>query len=460
MRPKIRTILQYTLYCALGIQCIFGMLWFVSNIGRVQEFGLGDAYIRSANALFQRRADALPVSAGILYKPVAGAIIELVKCSVIPDIVAYVVLYLVQLAALFLAIKFALDTLWNNTDKKSNRLHILAAIACLSIPEVLQCALSVLPNTLAAAGLLTMGTMAIRGIRDITSEEKTNRKRVAYSTLKLGGLWMVTTLLLPEYGIFGLVIMIAFLVGLMKNKKMGWVTFLTALIFPLITVGIYCGMVSGERLEKQENAFMLSMVSRFVGPDFQHNHNNWPDEFKQIIDWETSGKVALDTDGTWTVMQPIMREHLSEKECDRIYLNLVKKAIMVRKKSIVGSVSLDFLSYLFTPYFVPKQLDGIGGDSFSGRNYEVMKANTPQLTEWYVRYGGFCFFLCIVVILFEKIEGMFAGIPRLKWSKAWWILAVAMSIYYTMLGYGRMDYKLSIFIMILWMIRAFCTIKE
>lgn len=496
MRPKIRTILQYALYCALGIQCIFGMLWFVSNIGRVQEFGLGDAYIRSANALLEGRADALPVKAGVLYKLVAGVILVITKYTAIPDIVSYMVLYLGQLASLVFAIKYALDTMRKDSSKKSNRLHILAAFAVISVPEVLQCTLSVMPNSLAAAGILTMGTMAVRGIQRMQSTEETNRKQVAYLLLKLGGLWMAVALLLPEYGFFGLIVMIAFFIGLCRIKKMCYTALLIAVLFPMVTAGIYIGMVSCGRLEKKENAWMLSAVSRFVGPDFQHNHNNWPDEFKAIIDWETAGKVALDTDGTWTVMQPIMREHLSVEECDRIYLKLVKKALMVRKKSIAGSVSLDFLSYLFTPYFVPKQLDGIGGDSFSGRNYEVMKANAPWLTGWYVRYGGFCFFICMIVILFEKLEGWLAGNRKeveaakqfknekdaeaakqfkneeeaeaevhtvllyIKWSKAWWILAIVMSIYYTMLGYGRMDYKLSIFMMILWVIRALSASKE
>ena len=463
MRQKIQSILQYALYGALGIQCLFGVLWLMGNLGRVQEFGLADSYIKAGTGLLEKEGIALPMSAGVLYEWIVGATVGVDHAIGLPGMFPYLALYLCQLVALFCAIKYALDVLCVYNKEKRNWLPILGAMACISIPEVMQSALCVLPNTLASAGLLTMGIKMLQSIRRIRKEKEINRKRVAYMISSMGAFWTLSALLMPEYGYFGLIFMLTFLLELIRHKKLHFETVLVAIAFPLITSGIYYGMTACGRSEKQENGVMLSAVSRFVGPDFQHNHNNWPEEFKAIIDWETAGNIALNTDGTWTVMQPIMRQNLSEKECDRIYLALVKKAMLLRKKSIVGSVSLDTLSYLFTPYFTSKQLDGVGGDSFSGRNYEIMKAKMPFLTKWYVRYGGFCFLLCMLVIFFDKVmektgtrkadtEELITD--KKDVARSWWITVILMSIYYTMLGYGRMDYKLSVFIMILWVLRA------
>ena len=344
MRQKIQSILQYALYSALGIQCLFGVLWLLGNLGRVQEFGLADRYIKAGTGLLGKEGIALPASAGVLYEWIIGATVGFDHFIGLPGMFSYVAIYLCQLVVLFCAIKYALDVMCVHNKEKGNWLPILGALACISIPEVMQSALSVLPNTLASAGLLTMGAKMIQSIRRIRKEKEINRKQVAYMVSAMGGFWMLSALLMPEYGYFGLIFMLAFFLELIRLKKLYFETVMVTIAFPLITSGIYYGMTACGKLEKQENAVMLSAVSRFVGPDFQHNHNNWPEEFKAIIDWETAGSIALNTEGTWTVMQPIMRQTLSEKECDRIYLALVKKAMLLRKKSIVGSVSLDTLS--------------------------------------------------------------------------------------------------------------------
>lgn len=451
MRQKLSVILRNTLYCALTLQCLFGVLWLIGNLGHPQEFAQ---------------------TTSPLYALLAGIFEKLLGFVGLGKGVAFSVLFLAQLAVGFLAVKYALDTFWGHTEK-GNKLHIFGAAAILSVPQVLQCAFSPLPVFPAAAGLLTLGTMAFKGCRiiaagsdaedreadreedkeadkEVGKETDSNRKQVAYRAMKMCLIWILSAMLLPEYGVFGLFFVFPYIWKLCKAKKMQPAIWAAVIATPVLMVGAYIGLYETGYLTKQENALMLSAVSRFVGPDMQHNHKDWPEDFKAVIDWNTAGLIALTTDGVENVMHPIMRASLTEKECNRIYLQLVKKAILLRKKSIAKSVTMDFLSYMFPPYLVPKHLDGIAGDSFTGRNYEIMKANTPLLTKWYVRYGGFCFFLCVIAVFFRA----FTDKERVKGFKSEVLLLLCMCLYYTMAGSGRMDYKLAVFMIFFWMIRA------
>lgn len=417
------------------MQIILGMIWGIANFAKMQEFGETYIYIETSKTL------VCDEYIGILYSLLVFVAKGLESLFVIPW---FCFLYVMQLAVAGWAAYRLVVTLQDVLEKNVHLVtRVWVVLSILTIPQVLQCHLAVLPNSLSCSLYMAMVTYGVRTIRDDSDKTKKN-------LVVLGALWVAVSLLMPEYRVLGGVLFVVVIIRKIKNTRKVQMLLLLVLFFGM-TVGFsVLAQIHGAQGHAKDS-LALKAVSRFVWPDFQEYHGMWPDEIKNAISWEEAGVISRTADGIQTVFAPMMEQALGEKEAEKVYWKLVGTAAHIRTRDIVESIVWDGACHIFSPYLLTKQLEGVGYQSYSGRNYEIMKAHTPGITKHYIAYEGWWFVTGIVVAALisiitinDKRKSLLAGKGLLIVS------ALVMVIYYTMQGAGIMDYKQTIYVTVLW----------
>lgn len=436
MRKHLLCVLRGMLFIGVSVQIVFGIIWCVANLGQLQHFGDTRIYVDISNNFI------CDDYTGILYPMLIRVFRGIGDFFKVPW---YVFLYILQLsgafAAVFLLVRFVkIPVFWK----------LWLCMGVVTIPAAMQCHLAVLPNSLACSLYLVMIAL---GLRLLKGAENGHLHIVA----GMGGLWLAASMLMPEYGLFGGVLLLLFCIRkIVSVKKEGN---FKANLYTLLLVAAFGGMVVSmqtltqkpEELGIPENSVALRMVSRFVWPNLQDYHSAWPNEVRAVISWSDAGIVSQRADGIQTVFAPMMEQALGEKEAEKVYWKLVGTAAHIRTRDIVESIVWDGACHIFSPYLLTKQLEGVGYQSYSGRNYEIMKAHAPGITKHYIAYEGWWFVTGIVVAALisiitinDKRKSLLAGKGLLIVS------ALVMVIYYTMQGAGIMDYKQTIYVTVLW----------
>jgi hypothetical protein len=91
--------------------------------------------------------------------------------------------------------------------------------------------------------------------------------------------------------------------------------------------------------------------------------------------------------GNLAVLQAAVEEALEEDAARALYREMTEYAWQVHWPMVVRQIGWDVLGYAVTPLVFQLQLQGEAYDSFTGRNYEVMRGQAPRLTRLYVDYG-------------------------------------------------------------------------
>lgn len=336
---------------------------------------------------------------------------------------------------------------------------VFTALAALCIPQVMQTFTSHYTNAFAVAAYIMMVTLALGGRED---ESRKPYRPVAV----MGLLWIVSALLMPEYLYIGGILMIT---GALYKLK--GIVNITLCINTFLIVGAFCGillagkglMINAGLVESRENEFSLRLVSRLAWPNLQNNHKDWPEEIKNVMDWDAAGEISQTADGIFEIFDPLFRQTLSADKAQEVYFKLAKCALQIRKKDIAGRMLWDGACYLFSPYLITLQLKGIGYQTYSGRNYEMMKENAPFLTKYYVDFGGICFLGGMIIMLMimllstkekpKKEEYKKEEYEKKTWQSVVWFVGVNilfMVACFVLRGGGMMDYKLTAFVYVVW----------
>ena len=111
------------------------------------------------------------------------------------------------------------------------------------------------------------------------------------------------------------------------------------------------------------------------------------------------------------------------------------------------------MGYGATAIIFRMQLEGKSYDSYTGRNYEAMRGNSPILTKYYVEYGcwwfGCCLILTVILTLLRMRERR-----RVPWGMIFLDISISgiLIVALTMRGAGMMDYKYTVAVNALWLI--------
>ena len=228
--------------------------------------------------------------------------------------------------------------------------------------------------------------------------------------------------------------------------------------FGLMTV-LYQGLEGALLCEYGPEA---ALASRVAWPTLWSDSGDWPEDLQEI-----AGSVVWEAGHNPENMEMLCRRIAEEADGDRAgeyYLEMSGHAWRLHGPMVLRQIGWDVLGYTVTPVIVPLQLKGEAYDSFTARNYEIMKENFPRLTKYYVRYG--CWeFVCALVpgLCFQAArlaaEGRKAFSRKGKRALQAMLLCAFVSVLLagalTAQGAGLMDYKNTIAINQLWMAGVF-----
>lgn len=422
----VTQVIKGIFFIGFGVQILLGVIWMCCNVTRLQEFS---------------------VSGGFLYEGMRTLMGR-----------AFVLFYAVQLA---LAGAVAYE--WMGLCHGSSRFLRMGGTLCLlTFPMALQCHLAVSPYSLSSSLFLLELSFAVRALR----EEDGTLWKIA----KGCACWMALTFLLPEYFLLGLVPVLMTtllkLPNLLKDlRRLGGVLLLTA---------AFGGMIAGmqELSGMEESPFSreniaLSIFSRMGWPTIWHDAMAyWMDDEIPGLSVQVLQDASNRAEDFWRVVKPLVDEALTADEAAAFFLKKASVGWIVRRGQVLKQCGWDGLSYLLSPMCLPAQLRGYGGETYSGRNYERMLQYTPRLSGTFMRYGCWWFTaalpLAVLAFLSRRLAfGRTASVQdgrsasRRGELKAWILCALSSAVLaasYTLRGAGRMDYKCTIAVILLWMV--------
>ncbi len=259
---------------------------------------------------------------------------------------------------------------------------------------------------------------------------------------------------LQPYSLMGSCFMLLLLALLKIRRKRAAVFLLAAALWGTLYVGL-CGAADPDRLKAPGHSLEGALASRFAWPTLWNDFGGYDEELRTILQpvaWEAS--LCPDNFG---LLQERLEGQVGEQAAKECYLQMAKVGWDRHASGVIHQIGWDVLGYAAIPAIFPLQMEGKGYDSYSGRNYEIMRENAPILTGAYVDYGCWWFVwmlaLSALLYLFRMLgEGGEARGKRIACSLAICLLASGIQIAaLTMRGAGRMDYRETIAVNALWL---------
>lgn len=447
-----RKIIKGIIFIGFSVQIALGLVWTGCNIAHTQDFP--------------------EVSTGI-YAGIAHLLGR-----------AHPALYVLQLLAAGFAGWRLISRLCDfNRDKKRNGLFALwGSQALMTLPMAMQCHLALLPYSFVCSACLLQlsfccellesnGNFRRGGIFqhiDFYEHSETLGHRETFGLAPFAGVWVcyfVQALLLPEYIFLGAVPVAVML--LLKRRGIAGAK-MQLKIFLLLAVaaaGIFavCSQSVKTESENDISGIEWTLVKRLCWPTLWADHERMPDQIREAtagVVWES----AYYPGNMDRMFKSAIESAMSAGEAKPLLMETAVSSWDVHYPMIVRQVGWDVLGYCVSPLILQLQLSGDAYESYSGRNYEIMRKAAPGLTKQYVNYGSWWFTTAAILTALLMIVRLAAGERPYgrregRLSAVVFCFAVCCVFWYTAQGAGIMDYKYTIFINELWFLWSFKTIE-
>lgn len=426
-----------------GIWIVLGIGWMVMNFSYLQGFGETALYEEISKTFICDEYE------GILYPILIWFARGIAKLFPIPY---HCILYGVQLGCGFGAGCFLLRC----AGMKRKLWRIGGSLVLLTFPMTMQCHLAVLPDSLVASVLLLELAFALRMVKG----EKVFEAR---EFAKVSGCWAVLALLRPEYLYLGAVpVMLLFLYGAGKSWKQNKRVILSCVILICTFAGVIVGVTSLAQTKgyygRTHKSLSLALASRCAWPYANKDYEVWPEEIKAYFTHEQAIQIDFYADNVERMLGRTLEAQAGELRAEELLGEVGRIGWQRHKNAILHDAAWDVVGYTFSPLVVQRQLTGKAYDSYSGRNYDVMRQQVPQLSECYLNFGSFWFGVGLIMTAFLWLvrlcrEKQFHRKPGVAVVVSGWILTVAgIVVWYSLQGAGMMDYKKSLGVTLLWMI--------
>ena len=448
-----RSILSGVVILGISIQIFLGLFWILFHFSAYQEFG--ESYF------LQRVQESLICDeyVGILYPLLMRLATGLASLLPIPW---YCFLYALQLMAAAGAAHCLLKTLKAYVSGPFLS-RLWAVLAFLTFPGAAQCHLAVLPISLTASlFLISLGIFWGGALGD-----KAKENRPLLTLAKLGVLWLLMALLMPDYRILGaLPLVLRAARELFQGRKRAEEKGEASRIFRLAmltavflgVVPLISGMTIREgawgRMQKTPEA---AAFRRFAWDDLGKLYSYWPQELKDALSQEDIRVINQHPEQkTWILGQNVDGRYGKEKARE-IYGAMAKVGYQIRWRHDLKEIGQDFLGYGFSPVAELVLSSGKGQATFAGMNYDVMRRRAPRFTSVFVRYAGWCFLGSIVLCGILRMMELAGEEKREKRASllrglTYLIFAIVILLYYVFQGGGVMDAKNVLPVTSLWML--------
>lgn len=491
-RNLLLKIVGGVLFIGCSIQVVLGIAWMVCNLGTFQWFPDSNLYVEISKSFICDEYE------GILY-PLLVMLARGVG-NVIP-IPYFTYLYLLQLAVAFMVAYAWMGYLTNKwTDKsfdgvrtaktgkvneadckveyrpghkeehKAGRigklLRIWGSLVIVTYPLAMQCHMAVLPESLVSSLLLLECYFVTEIIRQ-------NEGIRPAEYCKVLGCFLALSLLLPEYLWIGAIpLAILSLVGFWKDFKQNKRKIKQNFILLVAFLGMIYGMnsltvVSGShgRVSRSlEAALVRRCATGWISQDIAY----WPDDVNSNISQSELITADLYPDNMGPKFEKLLEDRIGVERARESFREIVRITWERYSNFTTKDIIKDCYAYLFSPVALQSQLQGSPflPDSYSPRNYEIMREHAPVLTKWYVNYGSWWFLTGLLIaggiLLVKAVMSYFTAkgydkagrkTQRIKGVIVVVIFLVTfgtMIITYTLQGDGVMDYKKTIAVGLAW----------
>lgn len=476
----IQGILRAALVGGMSVQILLGAAWLSRNLAGLQSFQESMALLggRDLNAAYY---------SGILYRGLAAALSSHLW-----------ILYGIQLAAAYAA-AYGLMACFVTGERQG--LRLFCALALTTIPQALQCHLAVLPWSLGTSVLIAE-TALWRKVWQGTGapqEDKQSEKTKRLWIISMLSGWLLLLLILPVYAWFVLPLLLAALwrTNILTNFKIfqfprrkknltareskrgcrgRLVCGLAVIILCLCNVTVNHGWNPADWNRK----LAASALSRTGWPSFYTNYAVSLYKTHEEIGLETALEVSTYADGVERVLIPKLEELYGGERTNAILWELSEICLRDNLKTDVKNIIWDMAAYHATPPILAMQLAGRSYEAYSGINYQQMKARSPLLTRYYVTYGGRWWWMMLALAVAIRLCDLLqCGGTRREdcerrgengiWGRwriflQYWFPVLAgmewMILCQVLSGSGIMDYKKTLWVIMLWHIMALCGLGD
>ena len=427
----------------LGIstQILLGIFWMLMNFTAYQEFG--------ESRFLQKVQESLICDeyTGILYPLLMRMFSGMGAVLPVP---AHCLLYGLQiLVAAGAAYYFLLG--FSVVRKKAWLEKLWLTLALLTFPTAAQCHLAVLPISLASSLFLASAGVLLRAWQGeeegAKTQEGTERRfcwnRPAARLAWFGLLWLLETLLMPEYYLFGAVLVLLY-VGRMFSKSF-YVVVIAAVFLSVIPL-ISSLTVQEGAYGRMRNTLEAAALRRFAWEHLADDYPDWPRELQEALSQEDITKMSAHPAQIPWVLGNVVDAPLGKEKAREIYGRLAKTVGKHRWQENTKEILGDTIAYTLAPAAQLFFLAGKGQDTYTGMNYEIMRAKTPRLTSVFVKYGDGCL---VGSLFLGAVLAFFAFFEEDQRSKKIWLRKglcciaplLVMILFYVFRAGGSMDEK-------------------
>lgn len=437
----MRRTITWVLYIIMGVQIVFGCAYFAGNFSAEQQFA-------------ERYASVMPMG----------------------------IVSLIQLFAAAVSIWYVLGKLGFEGKREKRFLRGYICAFLLTVPCLLQMHTARLVWSPALSCFLWMlglvMEIAVRGV---------SKKKVLFLT----GAYFLYGVICPDGLWLGGILLFFCLLYRRKRERItenrnksgkeageqrekvpfGLAVFFTAAVIFLANAGLNSAFPEARRIYRENNPGTAA-VSRFVWPNFASNYFFWDEEVKAVLSEEDAVRLCQRIDLLETEFYPAMVEAYGTGKATRLCLEMGYRCLMDRSRETVLEIGRDLKDHLLIPFTIENNLRG-RGVSLTAWNYGRMRARSPVLVKYYVRYGSFelpILLLCSLLLWwFHKNDRMSQWVKQQaensekplfykygggeKISVQWKILffvVILYTLWYTMRSNLPIDYKLVLPILFIW----------
>lgn len=437
----MRRTITWVLYIIMGVQIVFGCAYFAGNFSAEQQFA-------------ERYASVMPMG----------------------------IVSLIQLFAAAVSIWYVLGKLGFEGKREKRFLRGYICAFLLTVPCLLQMHTARLVWSPALSCFLWMlGLVMETAVRGVS------KKKVLFLT----GAYFLYGVICPDGLWLGGILLFFCLLYRRKRERItenrnksgkeageqrekvpfGLAIFFTAAVIFLANAGLNSAFPEARRIYRENNPGTAA-VSRFVWPNFASNYFFWDEEVKAVLSEEDAVRLCQRIDLLETEFYPAMVEAYGTGKATRLCLEMGYRCLMDRSRETVLEIGRDLKDHLLIPFTIENNLRG-RGVSLTAWNYGRMRARSPVLVKYYVRYGSFelpILLLCSLLLWwFHKNDRMSQWVKQQaensekplfykygggeKISVQWKILffvVILYTLWYTMRSNLPIDYKLVLPILFIW----------
>lgn len=234
--------------------------------------------------------------------------------------------------------------------------------------------------------------------------------------------------------------------GLDKRKAF------SMMVFFWLAFGVL--VCTGESLGRDMAPLSNRLNQRMLWTTLYNSYARLPEETRDLIPYNKLSESTYEAIGMETYLIPGLEEKLGEQEAKRILNDLREMAWQYEKKQIIKEILWDTTGYTLSPVVVPMQLAGRAYESYTGLNYRELLGPAPELGKLYTYYSCWWFVMAAFVAVVFSVLALTRGVIRIPWRAILLIgvPCIGMILGYTLNGAGQMDYKNTLFVLVIWLV--------